>query len=195
MTSPPPGNTGCILVVSGVGGAGKGTLIDRLRAERPELWWSVSWATREPRPGEIDGVHYHFVSREDFEVEIARDGFLEWFEPYGHLKGTPKAPIAEQIASGRDVLLELDVQGAEAVQREFGDAARVVFVVAPSQAEQADRLRQRGDTDPAEVEARLVQAAAEYERAQAAGFTILVNDDIDRAFAQVVAILDAHPAG
>lgn len=182
-------------MISGVGGAGKGTLVERLRAERPDLWWSVSWATRPPRPGEIDGVHYHFRSRDEFEAEIARDGFLEWFEPYGHLKGTPKDPIAAQIAAGRDVLLELDVQGAEAVRREFGDAARVVFVVAPSQAEQAERLRRRGDTDPAEVEARLAEAAAEYERARAAGFTILVNDDLDRAFAQVVAILDDHPAG
>jgi guanylate kinase len=181
---------GRVLVISGVGGAGKGTLVDRLRAERPDLWWSVSWATRPARPGEIDGVHYHFRTRPEFEAEIARGGFLEWFEPYGHLKGTPKAPIGAQIEAGHDVLLELDVQGARAVQSEFGDAASVVFVVPPSQEAQVERLVGRGDTDPTDVEARLAQARSEFEQAVDAGFTIVVNDDIDRAFAQVVAILD-----
>ncbi len=181
---------GRILVISGVGGAGKGTLVERLRVERPELWWSVSWATRPARPGEIDGVHYHFRSRAAFEAEIAAGGFLEWFEPYGHLKGTPKAPIAAQIDAGHDVLLELDVQGAKAVQAAFGDAASVVFLVAPSQEVQVERLVGRGDTDPVEVEARLAQARHELEQANEAGFTIVVNDDIDQAFAQVVAILD-----
>ena len=183
---------GRILVISGVGGAGKGTLIDRLRRERPDLWWSVSWATRPPRPDEIDGVHYHFRSRADFEAEIARDGFLEWFEPYGHLKGTPKGPIAEQIAEGNDVLLELDVNGALAVREEFGDDADIVFVVAPDAQSQAERLRARGDAD-SDIAARLNEARREYDKAVAGGFRIVVNDDVDRAFAQVVAILDGSP--
>jgi guanylate kinase len=180
---------GKVLVVSGVGGAGKGTIIERLRAERPDLWWSVSWATRPPRSGEIDGVHYHFRSRDEFEAEIASDGFLEWFEPYGHLKGTPKAPILAQIEAGNDVLLELDVDGALAVQKAFGGDARVVFVVPPSADAQIERLRGRGD-DAADIEARRLQAGREFEQATSAGFTVLVNDDFERTFAQVVAILD-----
>jgi guanylate kinase len=180
---------GKVLVISGVGGAGKGTIIDRLRAQRPDLWWSVSWATRPPRPGEVDGVHYHFRTREQFEAEIARDGFLEWFEPYGHLKGTPKAPILEQIEAGHDVLLELDVDGARAVCREFGADARVVFLVAPSADEQAQRLRGRGDA-AADIETRMTEARREYDAAVASGFTIVVNDDVNRVFDQVVAILD-----
>lgn len=183
---------GRILVISGVGGAGKGTLVERLRAERPDLWWSVSWATRPPRPGEVDGAHYHFCSRAEFEAEIARDGFLEWFEPYGHLKGTPKAPIAEQVAAGRAVLLELDVNGALAVRDEFGADADIVFLVAPDTTSQAQRLRDRGD-DPADIEARLAEARREYDKAVAAGFRIVVNDDLEQAFSQVVAILDGHP--
>lgn len=181
------------MVVSGVGGAGKGTIVDRLRVSRPDLWWSVSWATRAPRPGEVDGVHYHFRSREEFEAEIARGGFLEWFEPYGHLKGTPKAPILEQIEAGRDVLLELDIDGARAVRDVFGADARVVFIVAPSPDAQAERLRGRGDDD-ADIEARTAEADREYDAAVAAGFTIIVNDDFERTFAQVVAILDDSPA-
>lgn len=177
-----------VLVVSGVGGGGKGTIVDRLRSEHPELWWSVSWATRAPRPGEIDGVHYTFCSRAEFEAEIARDGFLEWFEPYGHLKGTPKGPILDQIAAGRDVLLELDVDGARAVVRAFPDDAVVVFVVAPSLQDQRQRLAGRGD-DPADVAARVARAEAEHGLAVAEGFEIVVNDDLDRAYDQVVAIL------
>lgn len=177
-----------VLVVSGVGGGGKGTIVDRLRIEHPELWWSVSWATRAPRPGEIDGVHYTFRSRAEFEAEIARDGFLEWFEPYGHLKGTPKAPILEQIAAGRDVLLELDVEGARAVAHAFPGDAVVAFVVAPSLEDQRERLAGRGD-GPADVATRVGRAEAEQAIAAAEGFEIVVNDDLDRAYDQVVAIL------
>jgi guanylate kinase len=182
---------GRILVISGVGGAGKGTLVERLRSERPELWWSVSWATRPPRPGEIDGVHYHFCSRAEFEAEIARGGFLEWFEPYGHLKGTPRAPIAAQIDAGRDVLLELDIEGALAVRDAFGADAEIVFVVAPDPASQAQRLRDRGD-GPADIDARLAEARREYDKAVAAGFHIVVNDDLEQAFSKVASILECH---
>ncbi len=178
-----------VLVVSGVGGAGKGTLVERLRTARPDLWWSVSWATRAPRPGEVEGIHYHFVTRAEFEAEIERDGFLEWFEVYGHLKGTPKAPILAAIEAGRDVLLELDVAGATAVMSSFGDDAEVVFVVAPSEADQERRLRERGDSDD-DIDRRLAVAREEHAKAIAAGFPILVNDEVDRVFDQVVAILD-----
>jgi guanylate kinase len=192
MTHGAPARRGVVYVVSGVGGAGKGTLVDRLRAERPELWWSVSWTTRPARRGEVDGVHYHFVSREEFEAEIRRGGFLEWFEVYGHLKGTPKRPILDAIDAGHDVLLELDVDGALAVVQAFGDAARIVFVDAPSEGDQERRLRARGDAR-ADVARRVAMARDERAKARAAGFAILVNDELDRVFERLVAILDGKP--
>ncbi len=177
-----------VFVISGVGGAGKGTIVDRLHAARPDLWWSVSWATRPQRADEVDGIHYHFCSREEFEQEVARGGFLEWFEPYGHLKGTPKEPIVEALRSGSDCLVELDIDGALAVSEAFGDQAQVVFLVAPSAEVQAERLRGRGD-DAADVETRIARAETEIDKAASAGFKILVNEDFERTFAQVVAIL------
>jgi guanylate kinase len=137
-------------------------------------------------------VQYHFRTRDEFEAEIARNGFLEWFEPYGHLKGTPKAPILEQIEAGHDVLLELDIDGARAVAEAFGADAQVLFVVAPSADAQAERLRGRGDEE-ADIESRMVEARREYDKAVAAGFTILVNEDFERTFAQVVAIIEGRP--
>ena len=186
--------SGALLVISGTGGAGKGSVVDRLRQLHPELWWSVSWATRPPRPDERDGEHYWFRTRDEFEALRADGGFLEWADVYGVLKGTPKAPLLEALAAGHDALLEMDVQGAHSVSAVYPDA-HVVFIVAPSRAVQEQRLEGRGTDGRADIAARLDAAAAEEAAARAAGFTVIVNDDLDHVVGEVAAILDNLRSG
>jgi guanylate kinase len=177
------------LVLAGTSGAGKGTIGERLRHQDRSLSWSVSWTTRAQRPGEVEGVDYHFVDRETFERLRAADGFLEWFEVYGDLKGTPKEFVIDELAAGHDVMVEVDVQGALKLRRELPDAL-LVFVRAPSRAEQRRRLLARATETPESVERRLA-AAVEEERLAAEVFdAVVVNDDVDRATAEVAAILD-----
>jgi guanylate kinase len=174
-------------VIAGPSGVGKGTVVRRLLERDPSLWLSVSITTRAPRPGERDGVDYHFVTADEFDA-LRRDGeLLEFFDVFGHSYGTPRAPVDEHLQGGRDVVLEIDVQGAEAVRRARPDAL-LVFVKPPSRAEQRRRLVARGVDDPAEIERRL--AAAADEEARARDFdAVVVNDDVDRAVAEVAGIL------
>ena len=167
---------------------GKGTIVRRLLEREPDLWISVSATTRAPRAGEIDGRDYRFLDRAEFERLRGEGGFLESFDVYGDLKGTPRAPVEEQLAAGRDVLLEVDVQGALAVREAFPEAV-LVFVRAPSREVQRERLEGRGQDDPAAVERRLAQAAAEEAFADRFD-AVIVNDDADRAVDEVAAILE-----
>jgi guanylate kinase len=161
----------------------------RLRELDPKLGWSVSWTTRAPRPGEREGVDYHYVTRDEFERVRADGGFLESFEVYGDLKGTPKQFVVDELAAGRDVMLEVDVQGALAVKQALPEAL-MVFIKAPSREEQRRRLQKRGTEDPAHVERRLA-AAEDEERIGAEKFdAVVVNDDLGRATAEVAAILN-----
>lgn len=147
--------------------------------------------TRPPRAGEVDGRDYHFVDRGEFLRVRDAGGFLEWFEVYGDLKGTPRAAVERELASGHDVLLEVDVQGAMAIKRQFPDAL-LIFVKPPSREEQRRRFleRHRGDPDfdPAAFERRV--AAADEEEHLAEQFdAVVVNDDLDRAVQEVAAII------
>jgi len=169
---------------------GKGTIVRRLLELEPSLWLSVSATTRAPREGEDDGRDYRFLTRGDFERLRDEGGFLESFDVYGDLKGTPRGPVEEQLAAGRDVLLEIDVQGALAVREAFPEAV-LVFVRPPSRAVQRERLLGRGQDDPEAVERRL--AASEAEEALADRFDhVLVNDDAGRAAEELAAILVEH---
>lgn len=160
----------------------------RLLEREPDLAWSVSCTTRPPRPGEVDGVDYHFVTREQFEQMRAEGGFLEHFEVYGQLKGTPREPVETRLAAGKDVLMEVDVQGALAVREQMPDAL-LVFIKAPSPEVQRERLLGRGTDDPEQVARRLATAAE--EEAQAVRFdAVVVNDDLERAVDEVAAILE-----
>jgi guanylate kinase len=179
------------LVLAGTSGAGKGTIGARLRESDPRLHWSVSWTTREPRAGEVEGLDYRFVTREEFERLRDAGGFLEWFEVYGDLKGTPVEYVRRELDAGHDVMLEIDVQGALAVKRALPEAL-LVFVQAPSREEQRRRLESRGSETPESIDRRLARAAAE-ERTGAAEFdAVVVNDDVGRAVGQVAAILSAR---
>lgn len=194
-SGPAPGRPGVILVLAGTSGAGKGEIGRRLRARLPDLRWSVSWASRAPRPGEVDGVDYHFVSREEFERVRDEGGFLEWFEVYGDLKGTPRAFVDAELAAGHDVLVEVDVHGALAVRAQLRDAALLVFIATPSRAEQRRRLLGRGTDSPEQVERRLARADAEERLAAEEFDAVVVNDELDAAVAEVAAILERRRAG
>ncbi|HEX5616462.1 MAG TPA: guanylate kinase [Acidimicrobiia bacterium] len=184
-----------LLVLAGPSGVGKGTIGARLRAEHPDLRWSVSWTTRARRDGERDGHDYHFVARDEFEALRDAGGFLESFEVFGDLKGTPREPIEAAIRDGAVMLLEIDVQGALVVEAAYPDATLVVFVRAPSREVQRARLVERG-TDTAEsIERRLAEADQEEAVAEARGWPVVVNDDLGRATAQVTAILDHRRPG
>jgi guanylate kinase len=169
---------------------GKGTIGKELLAREPQLTWSVSATTREPRPGEVDGVDYRFLDRAEFERLRDEGGLLEWFEVYGQLKGTPRAPVEAALAAGRDVLMEIDVQGAMAVREQLPDAL-LVFVRAPSRDVQRARIEARGTDDPDQVARRMAEADAEEALADRFD-AVVVNDDLDRAVGEVAAILDAR---
>jgi guanylate kinase len=186
--------SGVLVVLAGTSGAGKGTIVAKLRERDPRLGWSVSWTTRAPRPGEVDGVDYHFVTREAFEALRADGGFLEWFDVYGDLKGTPRQFVVDELAAGHDVLLELDVHGALALREQLPEAL-LVFVRAPSAEEQRRRLVGRGSDDPEAIERRLARAAAEEAIAHEQFDAVVVNDDVGRATDEVAAIVEARRNG
>jgi guanylate kinase len=180
---------GILLVLAGPSGVGKGTIGRLLLARDPSLSWSVSATTRAPRPGEVDGVDYQFLDRDQFEARRDAGGFLEWFEVYGQLKGTPRDQVEQRLAAGEDVLMEVDVQGAMAVKEQIPDAL-LVFLRAPSREVQRARLLERGADDDDQMARRI--ARAEAEEAQADRFdAVVVNDDADTAVSEVTAILNA----
>ena len=185
---------GVLLVLAGTSGAGKGTIGRRLREQHPDLGWSVSWTTRPPRPGEVPGVDYHFVTREDFEGLRDAGGFLESFEVYGDLKGTPRQFVDDALADGHDVMLEVDVNGALKVREKIPDAL-LVFVRAPSRHEQRRRLEARAADGPEAIERRLARAEAEEQVARSRFDAVIVNDDVDRATAELTAILESRRSG
>ena len=182
---------GRLLVVSGPGGVGKGTVVAALARARPELAVSVSATTRPPRTGEVDGRHYHFLSAAAFDALVAADGFLEWAEFNGHRYGTPWTSIRDPLAASRPVVLEIDIQGARQVRAAFPDAV-LVFLAPPSPEALEARLRRRGD-DAGTITRRL--AIARWELAQADDFDhVVVNDRLDDAVAALGRILDAMSA-
>lgn len=164
---------------------GKGTIVDRLVELEPSLWLSRSWTTRPRRPGE-DPRAYTFVDRGAFLEHAERGGFLEWAQVLDHLYGTP----LPDVPSGASVLLEIDVQGARQVCAKFPDAV-VIFVVAPSREEERARLVARGDDDE-HVERRLSLAEKEERSGREVASHVVVNDDLDRAVAEIRAIMGSH---
>ncbi len=183
---------GCLIVVSGPSGTGKGTVCGAFLAAHKNVSYSVSATTRAPRPGEVDGVNYYFVERAAFERMIEDGALLEWAEVYGNYYGTPLRKIEKKLAEGRDVLLEIDTQGALNVQKRFPGGV-YVFLLPPSLAELERRLRGRG-TDTAEaVERRLRAAADEIALARSYKYAV-VNDAVESAVRTLSAIVAAEHA-
>jgi guanylate kinase len=186
------GYKGILFVISSPSGGGKGTLIRRLRETVPGVGYSVSWTTRAPRPGEADGVSYHFVTREDFERKRQANGFLEWAVVHGNVYGTTRAAVRQEMAQGRDVILEIDVQGARAVRKAMRSVVSV-FILPPSYEVLRERLTARMTERPEELELRLANARGEVEQYEFFDYVIL-NDEVERAAAQLAAVVWAERA-
>jgi len=182
-----------LLVLSGPSGVGKSTVVRELRAHHPEIWLSVSVTTRFPRPGEVPGVHYHFVSDAAFEALVGENGLLEWASFAGHRYGTPRAPVEERLAAGVPVLLEIELQGARQV-RKLMDQALLVFLAPPTWDELVRRLTGRG-TEPADVIERRLATAREELAAEEEFDITLVNTSVQDVVTRLVTLLTAGVAG
>lgn len=178
---------GRLFIVSAPSGAGKSTLCSAVRRRYPRLAYSVSYTTRKARPGEQHGQDYYFISREAFEKGIAEGQWAEWARVHGNLYGTSARWIADTLAAGRDILMDIDVQGTRQILQKFPDAI-TIFIQPPSLAVLAQRLRQRGTDDEAAIATRL--ANAREEMAQARQYRhVVVNDDLARAEQALAALI------
>lgn len=181
---------GNLIIISSPSGGGKGTLIKEVLERVPNLGYSVSLTTRAPRFGEEDGRHYHFVSRDAFRSEIDTGGFLEYAEVHGNLYGTSRAQVERMTAEGRDVILEIDVQGAEAVMKRVPGAVSV-FILPPSFETLRARLIARATEDSNDLDVRLRNSHFEVSRFSRFKYTV-INDDLNSAAGKLAAIIIAE---
>ncbi|MBR2522126.1 MAG: guanylate kinase [Coriobacteriales bacterium] len=177
-----------LFVISGPSGAGKGTLVKGLMSVREDLWLSVSATTRQPRPGEIDGETYFFLSREEFDRCIEEGDFLEWADVHGNRYGTLRSAVEERLEAGLSVILEIDVQGALIVQRSYPEAV-LIFVKPPSFEELRRRLIGRGTESEEQVELRMANAKVEMELEGCYNYSV-TNDEVDIAVSELNSIID-----
>ena len=182
------GRRGKLIVLAGPSGVGKGSIVARLLAALPDLELSISATTRQPRPPEDEGRHYWFVDRDRFDEMVESGGFLEWADIFGERYGTPREPVARALAEGRDVLVEIDVQGARQVKAAEPDAY-MVFITPPSLEELERRLRTRGSETDRQVRRRLAKASDELAAEPEFDVTV-VNDALETAAREVVEIVD-----
>ena len=182
---------GILYTVSAPSGAGKTSLVTALLERCPTLRVSISHTTRPKRPGEVDGVNYHFVSRETFNTMLAESAFLEQAEVFGNLYGTSQQWVEQALAQGLDVILEIDWQGAQQIRRLMPDSIGI-FILPPSQACLRERLTGRGQDDPAVIERRLAEARSEMQHYAEADY-LVINDDFERALSDLAAIVRAQP--
>ncbi|OCO99530.1 MULTISPECIES: guanylate kinase [unclassified Ensifer] len=182
---------GLMLVISSPSGAGKSTIARNLLEADPEMSISVSVTTRQRRPSEIDGRHYHFKSIRDFEAMRATDSLLEWAEVHGNFYGTPRDAVEAAMAAGRDMLFDIDWQGAQQLQEKMAGDVVSIFILPPSMAELQSRLHRRAEDSEEVIATRLANSRAEIEHWREYDYIVL-NDDLDRAFSAVRAIVEAE---
>lgn len=180
---------GVLMVLSGFSGAGKGTLMKKLLETYDNYALSVSMTTRQPREGERDGIEYFFSTREAFEQKIAEGGLIEYAQYCGNYYGTPKAYVDEQLADGKDVILEIEIQGALQIKEKFPEAL-LLFATPPSIEELERRLRGRGTESEDVIRKRLLRACEEAEGMDAYDF-LVINDDLERCVEEIHSIVNA----
>ncbi|HEY1415078.1 MAG TPA: guanylate kinase [Caulobacteraceae bacterium] len=182
---------GLLLVISSPSGAGKTSLSRRLAERHPEIRLSISVTTRSPRPGETDGREYYFVTRAEFDARVANGEFLEWAEVHEHLYGTPRAPVEAHLAAGRDVLFDIDWQGAVAIHKALPDDAVRLFILPPSLDALAKRLHGRAQDSADVISRRLARARDEIGHWNEYEY-VIVNDDFEHAYAAIEDIYRAE---
>ena len=182
---------GLMLVLSSPSGAGKTTLTRLLTRDDAHVELSVSWTTRPPRPNEIDGVHYVFVSKDQFRAKRADDGFLEWAEVHENLYGSPREPVMAALDTGRDVIFDIDWQGAQQLTNSAQADVVKVFILPPSMIELRRRLEARASDDHAVIKKRMTNAYSEISRWDGYDY-VLLNEDLDACYQQLQSIVAAE---
>ncbi len=182
---------GLLLVMSSPSGAGKTTLSRALLASDHHIRMSVSVTTRPPRPGELDGKDYFFISKERFFEMRDKDELLEWAEVFGNLYGTPRLPVEDALAKGRDVLFDIDWQGTQQLEQAMGDDLVRIFILPPSSDELRDRLVKRAQDSASVVAKRMAEASREMSHWAEYDY-VIVNDDVATSSAEITAILSAE---
>lgn len=181
---------GKVIVIVAPSGAGKSTLIKRLKKDNTNLLESISFTTRAPRDGEVDGTHYFFVSKDDFIAKRDENEFLEWAEVHSNLYGTSKKFVEKQINDGHSLIFDIDVQGADAFKGYFKDDAKVVFIAPPSIEELESRLTGRGTDSDETIALRINNAKSEMTRQDDYDYCV-VNDDLDVAYENLKIIIES----
>ncbi len=190
-SSPPIARRGLMLVISSPSGAGKSTIARNLLDLDHRFSLSISVTTRKRRPSEIDGVHYHFITVDEFERLRSGDALLEWAEVHGNLYGTPRDAAEKAMREGRDMLFDIDWQGARQLQEQAKSDIVSIFILPPSMAELKSRLMRRAEDSGETIAMRLRNASVEIERWRDYEYVVL-NDDLDRAFTAVLSIVNAE---
>lgn len=181
---------GKTFIISGPSGVGKSTVLHALMESRKNLYFSVSATTRDPRPGEIDGVHYHFLDVDTFRERIARDEFLEYAEYVGNFYGTPKKFVDAAMNQGQDVILDIEIQGAIQVCSKRPDTVRI-FIAPPSWSELERRLTERGTDSEEKIQKRLLRAKVEFQTAHTYDYFV-INNTVENAVMELNAIMTAE---
>ncbi len=183
-------DSGLLIVVSGPSGAGKGTICDALRQRFPNIHYSISMTTRNPRPGEVNGTNYYFTTNEHFEELLTQDAFLEHAKVYDHYYGTPKKYVYQMLQEGKHIMLEIDIQGAMQVKEKYPQCV-LIYIVPPSKAVLEARLRGRHTDSDEVIAGRLAKASAELEWISKYDY-LIINDDLNTAIEDAAAVLQAE---
>ena len=183
-------NRGVLIVISGPSGAGKGTICKALLEKHDDIFISISATTRNPRVGEVDGVNYHFLTKEEFKQRIAEDDFLEHAEVYGNYYGTPKSSVEKMLDEGKNVILEIDIQGALKVKEKATDGV-FIFILPPSMEELKQRIIKRGSETPESLMTRFKSAYKEINYVSKYNYAV-VNDKVNDAVEKIQSIIIAE---